>query len=71
MTTAELKKSVLELATDQRQEIAAALWQSLENDPKWLPDWQRQIINERLADSASDPGESWEAVKAELWPKNG
>jgi len=35
-----------------------------------LPDWQRQILDERLADLERNPSDeqTWEEVKAELWP---
>jgi hypothetical protein len=36
-----------------------------------IPDWQREILAERLAHLESNPEEeeqSWEEVKAELWP---
>lgn len=70
MTTAEIKRTALELPADERQELAAALWQSLENDPNWLPEWQRQLIDERLEASQDDPGQTWSEVKAELWPQS-
>lgn len=69
MTTAEIQRTVLDLPTDEREKLAAVLWQSLENDPAWLPDWQRELIDERLAASSDDPGQTWDEVKAELWPE--
>ena len=35
-----------------------------------LPAWQRQILDERLADIMLNPEDeqTWEEVKAELWP---
>lgn len=71
MTTVELTRSVLELPTQERQELAATLWQSLENDPNWLPDWQKQFIDERLEASKNDPGQPWEEVKTEIFPELG
>jgi putative addiction module component len=36
-----------------------------------IPDWQREILAERLADLERNPEDEqdWEEVKAELWPK--
>lgn len=35
-----------------------------------IPDWQREVLKERLEDldQNSDDEEPWEKVKAELWP---
>jgi hypothetical protein len=35
-----------------------------------IPDWQRRILDERLADIERNPNDeqTWEEVKAELWP---
>ena len=35
-----------------------------------IPAWQRQILDERLADIMRNPEDeqTWEDVKAELWP---
>jgi hypothetical protein len=35
-----------------------------------IPDWQREILKERLEDLDRNPDDeqSWEEVKAEIWP---
>jgi hypothetical protein len=35
-----------------------------------IPDWQRRILDDRLAEIERNPEgeEAWEVVKAELWP---
>lgn len=35
-----------------------------------LPEWQRAILAERLAQAQAHPGEGrpWEEIEAELWP---
>jgi hypothetical protein len=35
-----------------------------------IPDWQRQVLDERLADLERYPEDeqTWEEVKAEIWP---
>jgi hypothetical protein len=37
-----------------------------------LPDWQRRILEERLADLERNPNDeqTWDEVKAELWPSS-
>jgi putative addiction module component (TIGR02574 family) len=73
MKSAEIRK-LLELPATERMELAQILWDSLEPDEEIrflpVPDWQRQILDERLADLEANPGDeqSWEEVKAELWP---
>jgi hypothetical protein len=35
-----------------------------------IPDWQRRILDDRLANIEQNPNDeqTWEEVKAELWP---
>jgi putative addiction module component (TIGR02574 family) len=73
MKSAEIQK-LLELPIDERMELAQILWESVEpgDEARFLaiPDWQRRILDERLADIKSNPNDeqTWEEVKAELWP---
>jgi len=70
MTTAELKHRILELPEPERLAIAEAIWQSLE-DPDSLPplEWQKGLLDERLAASENEVGRTWEEVEAALWPR--
>jgi putative addiction module component (TIGR02574 family) len=51
-------------------ELAEALWESLEQEAVQpaLPDWQRRILEERIAaaDAAPDEGSPWEEVKQRI-----
>ena len=73
MKSAEIQK-LLELPVDERMELAQILWESVEpkDETRFLsiPDWQRRILDERLANIERNPNEeqTWEEVKAELWP---
>jgi putative addiction module component (TIGR02574 family) len=71
MRKADLQK-LLELPAAEKIELAQMLWESLEPEEACLaiPDWQRQILDERLSDLANHPDDeqTWEEVKAELWP---
>lgn len=64
----------LKLPSEERFELAQILWKSIEpeNEVGFLsvPDWQRKTLEERLADLERNPDdeESWEQVKADLWP---
>jgi len=73
MKSAEIQK-LLDLPVDERMELAQILWESVdpEDEARFLsiPDWQRRILDERLADIERNPNDeqTWEEVKAELWP---
>ena len=75
MKSAEIRK-LLELPVDERMELAQILWKSVEPEEEArflpVPDWQRKILDQRLADIARNPGDeqTWEEVKTELWPKS-
>ncbi|HTG35265.1 MAG TPA: addiction module protein [Thermoanaerobaculia bacterium] len=73
MKSAEIQK-LLELPVDERMELAQILWESVEPEDETrflsIPDWQRRILDERLANIERNPNDeqTWEEVKAELWP---
>lgn len=70
MTKAQLKSEALQLPVEERLEIAEAIWESLETavDQPSLPDWQREILDERLAEDDANPdeGSPWEEVKQRI-----
>ncbi len=74
MKSTELQK-LLDLPVAERMELAQILWESVEPEDEVrflsIPDWQRRILDERLADIERNPADeqTWEEVKAELWPK--
>ena len=70
MTRVELKREVLRLPIEERLELAEAIWESVEEggvQPS-LPEWQRQILDERIeADEAQpDAGSPWGDVKKRI-----
>ncbi len=73
MTKTDLARSALELPPDERMDLVETLWESLEREPPALPDWQRQLLDERLADLERHPedGSSWEEVRERIWPNRG
>lgn len=52
------------------------LWESIEPEEEvgflTIPGWQKQILDERLADIEKHPEDeqTWDEVKAELWPES-
>jgi putative addiction module component (TIGR02574 family) len=69
MTRAEIQREVMELPERERLEIAEAIWSSLDNpDILPLPQWQKDLLDERLASLETEEGRDWEDVKAEIWP---
>ncbi len=72
--TRQVVDELLQLSAEERLEIAQVLWESVEPEDEVrylsLPDWQRQIVRERLADLYRNPGDEqpWEEIKEELWP---
>ena len=71
MTRLEIQKTALELPPRERQELAETLWASLERESAPLPDWQRQLIDDRLAALENKPedGVPWEEVERRVWPE--
>jgi putative addiction module component (TIGR02574 family) len=59
-----------ELNIDEQIEYVQALWDRIaaKEDRVPVPDWHREILDERLADLQANPNASrpWEEVRAEL-----
>lgn len=71
MTKVELKQHVMELPEEDRLEVADAIWASLSNpDALPLPEWQKNLLDERLSSLETEEGRDWEDIKAEIWPAN-
>lgn len=70
MSKLEIQRQVMELPERERLEIADAIWASLDNqDDVPLPQWQRDLLDERLASAEAEEGRDWEDIKAEIWPQ--
>ena len=69
MTRDEVRRTVLALPADERRELAEALWESLEREPEPLPEWQRRLLDERLAALEANPedGRPWDEVEKSVW----
>lgn len=75
MTRCDLQK-LLDLPADEKMQLAELLWQSVEPDKEArflaIPDWQRRILDERLAEMDRNPDDvqTCDEVKAEIWPES-
>lgn len=73
MTRTDVEQ-LLNLPAEERLEIAQILWESVEPEDEVhyvaIPDWQRQVLKERLDDLERNPADEqpWEDVRAEIWP---
>lgn len=72
MTKTEIQREALALPIQDRLELADVLWASIDHralpSDAPLPQWQKDLLDERLEETKDDPGEPWDKVKAELWP---
>jgi len=62
-----------ELSVDEKIDYLQSLWDRIAATPEAVPvpDWHREIIDERLKDLEANPeaGDSWEAVHERLGKK--
>jgi putative addiction module component (TIGR02574 family) len=71
MNRTEIQR-LLALPVDERLELAQMLWQSVEPEDEVrfvsIPEWQRRILDERLASMEDNPEDEqpWEDVKAAI-----
>lgn len=70
MTKSEIRGEALKLPAEERLELAQDLWDSLAepSDAPPLHEWQRSILDERLAAAEANPDGwlSWDEVKAKV-----
>jgi putative addiction module component (TIGR02574 family) len=69
MSRDEIQRTALELPPEERRELVEALWESLEGEPEPLPEWQRRLLDERLAALEANPeeGSTWDEVEKRIW----
>ncbi len=61
----ELRRELLTLPAEERQELADELYESLDKtvDPEWEAEWSKEIAA-RIADAAKNPGDVVDARQA-------
>ena len=73
LTKAQIQRQALELPADQRIDLAVEIWDSLEAEDIPVPEWQRDLIRERLAalegTDATDRSAPWEEVRERIFPR--
>ena len=67
-TTAPLA-DLLKLPPEQRMDLIEALWDSLDAKDVPMPDWHKDIPDEREANEEADLGDTWEVLRARLESK--
>jgi putative addiction module component (TIGR02574 family) len=70
MQNSTLLDQLLVLPSEERLTIAEALWDSVAAEPGSapIPDWHREILDQRLAEDDADEshGESWADVRSRI-----
>jgi len=69
VTRDDIQRTALALPPEDRRELVDVLWESLESDPEPLPDWQRRLLDKRLAalEAKREEGSTWDDVEERVW----
>ena len=72
MTKAQVQRQALELPPEDRIDLAVEIWDSLSAKDIPVPDWQRDLIRERLAElegvDSEDRSTPWSEVRERVFP---
>jgi putative addiction module component (TIGR02574 family) len=65
MSQRALRDQALELPPAERLQLVEDLWESLAQSPDAVPvpDWHREVLDDRLADPSDMPTQSWQQVQ--------
>ena len=73
LTKAQVQRQALELSPEDRVDLAVEIWDSLKAKDIPVPDWQRELLRERLAalDGAGpeDRSAPWSKVRERVFPR--
>ena len=66
MSARPILEEILRLPPDQRLRLIEDIWESLAASPADVPvpDWHRELLDERLADAGEQPSRTWDEVQA-------
>ena len=66
MSARPILEEILRLPPDQRLRLVEDIWESLAASPADVPvpDWHRELLDERLADPGEQPARTWDEVQA-------
>ena len=71
MTKAQVRQQALELPPEDRIDLAVEIWDSLSAKDIPVPDWQRDLIRERLAElegvDSEDRSTPWSEVRERVF----
>jgi len=72
MTKAQVQRQALDLPPEDRIDLVVEIWDSLSAKDIPIPDWQRDLIRERLAAlegvDSEDRSAPWGVVRARVFP---
>lgn len=65
------KEEIFELTVEERLHLIETLWDSVSPAEVPVPEWHKQITEERLEDLRRNPDDSvsWEELKDEFFPR--
>lgn len=65
------KDEISELSAEERLRLIESLWESLPPQEVPVPEWHKEILEERLEDDRRNPDDSvsWEELRDELFSK--
>jgi putative addiction module component (TIGR02574 family) len=65
MSQRALREQILELPPAERLQLVEDLWESLAQSPDAVPvpEWHREVLDDRLADASDTPTQSWQKVQ--------
>ena len=70
---AQIQRQALDLPPEDRLELAVEMWDSLEAKDIPVPDWQTELIQERLAAlegaDLEDRSKPWSEVRERVFPR--
>ena len=66
MSARPILDEILRLPAEERLQLVEDIWASLAASPESVPvpEWHRELLDDRLADPDEQPTRSWEDVKA-------
>jgi len=65
MSQRALREEILQLPPAERLQLVEEIWESLSRSPDAvpMPDWHREVLDDRLADPAEQATRTWEQVQ--------
>ena len=73
MSARSILEEILSLPPDQRLKLVEDIWESLAASPADVPvpEWHRELLDERLSDEDERASRSWDEVRANARRRRG